>query len=258
MEDTFLKVAKQAAIEAGKVIQKYSNQFGEKIIKGGDKSDFVTQADLEAEKIIVKLLSDNFPSHSIVAEEGGGVNKKSEYVWMVDPLDGTFAFSRNIPYFSVSIGLLKDNKPILGVINLVEFKELYWAEKGKGAFLNGKKINVSDKQTVEEAAGVLGTGHIQTRQPKIEIYINKLINKIGHPFDFGSAAAALALVAKGTLDLYVSQAHPWDFVAGAIIVREAGGRVTDLQGNEPDWMKERFSIIGSNGLVHDHILEILR
>ncbi len=258
MEDQFLKVAKQAALEAGKVIQKYSGKFGEKIAKNGDKSDFVTKADLESEKVIVKILSDHFPDHSIVAEEGGGVNKKSEYVWMVDPLDGTFAFGQNIPYYTVSVGLTKNGKPIVGAVNHICFKNLYWAEEGEGAFLNGQKISVSNKQSIEEAASVLGAGHRQKRQQKIDLYINKLIRKIGHPFDFGSAAATLALIAQGTLDLYVAQAYQWDFVAGAVIVREAGGKVTDFEGNEPDWTQERLSIVASNGLIHDEILEALK
>ena len=124
-EDQFLKVAKQAALEAGKIIQNYSNKFGEKIIKSGDKSNFVTKADLEAEKVIVKILVDNFPEHSVVAEEGGGGDKKSEFIWMVDPLDGTFTFGQNIPYYTVSIGLLQNGKPIIGVINHVGFKNLW-------------------------------------------------------------------------------------------------------------------------------------
>lgn len=258
MEDQFLKVAKEAALEAGKVIQSYSNKFGEKIIKYGDKSDFVTKADLESEKVIVEILTRNFPEHSVIAEEGGGSDKKSEFVWMVDPLDGTFAFVHKIPYYTVSIGLLKDGKPIVGVINHIVFKDLYWAQAGKGSFLNGNKTHVSNTQTLEEAASVLGTGHIQKRQKKIELYINKLIKRIGHPFDFGSAAANLALLARGTLDLYVAQAYLWDFAAGAVIVREAGGKVTNFEGNEPEWTKDRLNIVASNGLVHEQILEALK
>lgn len=258
MNEEFLKVAKQAALEAGKIIQKYSGKFGEKIIKGEDKSDFATKADLESEKAIIKILTDNFPEHSILAEEGGGVNKKSEYVWMVDPLDGTFAFGQNIPYYTVSIGLVKNGEPIVGVVNHVGFKNLYWARINGGAFLNGKRIYASKKQTIEESAAVLGVGHKQKRQQKKDLYIDRLFGKIGHPFDFGSAAVALALTAQGTLDLYVSQAYPWDFAAGAIIVREAGGKVTDFEGNEPDWNKERLSIIASNVLIHDEILEALK
>lgn len=258
MNNDFLKVAKQAALEAGRVIQKYSNKFGEKIIKNGDKSNFVTKADLESEKVIVKILTSHFPDHRIVAEEGGGNQKKSEFVWMVDPLDGTFTFGRSIPYYTISIGLLKNGKPILGVINHISFKDLYWAQIGEGAFLNGKKIHVSSKQILEETASVLGVGHRQKRQQKLDSYVNKLITKVGFPYEFGSAAVTSALVANGTLDLYVAGAYPWDFAAGTIIVKEAGGMVTDFEGNEPDLTKGRLNIVASNGLIHDEILEALK
>ncbi len=258
MNDDFLKVAKQAALEAGKIIQRYSGKFGEKSFKEGDRSNFATKADVEAEKNIIKILSANFPDHSIVAEEGGGRQGKSEFTWQVDPMDGTFTFGQGIPYYTVSIGLLKNGKPIMGVINHIGFKNLYWAKIGEGAYLNGKKIRVSSKKELQETAGTLDAGHNQKRQIKVDLYINKLITKIGYPFEFGSAAVTLALVADGTLDLYVNQAYPWDFVAGTVIVREAGGKVTDFEGNEPDWTKERLNIVATNGLIHDQILEALK
>lgn len=257
-EDRFLEVAKQAALEAGKIIQKYSSQFGEKIIKNQDNSNFVTKADLESEKKIVKILRSYFPDHKVIAEEGGGVDKDSEYVWMVDPLDGTITFTQNIPYYTVSIGLLKNGKPILGVINHISFKNLYWAQSGKGAYLNGKKIQVSKKLNLETAVCVLGVGHRQKRQQKLDLYINKLITKVGFPYEFGSAAVTAALVAGGVLDLYVAGAYPWDFAAGTVIVSEACGRVTDLEGKEPDWVRKRMDLVFSNGLLHDEILEALK
>lgn len=258
MNKAFLKVAKEAAIEAGKIISKYAGKSLQKNIKGGDESNFVTVADLEAERIIIKILTKAFPEHNIIAEESGKKNKGSKYTWFIDPLDGTFTFDRGIPYFTVSVGLLEDNKPILGVVNHVSFKNLYWAQYGNGSFLNGKRIHVSSKQALNEIACVLGVGRRQKRQQKLDLYVNKLITKIGIPYEFGSAAVTLALVAQGTLDLYVVQAYPWDFVAGAVIVREAGGVVTDFDGNEPDWSKERLEIVASNGLIHDQILEALK
>lgn len=258
MEDKFLEVAKQAAIEAGKVIQNYSNKFGEKIIKDGDKTNFTTRADLESEKMIVKILADNFPDHSIVAEEGGGINKRSEFVWMVDPLDGTLPFTQKIPLYAVSIGLLKNGQPILGVINHISFKNLYWAQKGKGAFKNGKKILVSKKTKLETAVASLGFGHRHRMQLRLDLYVNKLITKIGYPFVLGSAAVSLAFTANGLLDFYINHAWQWDLAAGAVIVKEAGGEVTDFAGNEPDWSQERLNIIASNGLIHDEILEALK
>lgn len=257
-ESKFLRVAKQAALEAGRVILKYYGKYGQKSFKGGDKSDFATIADLDAEKTIIKVISKHFPDHNIITEESGSENKNSEYTWVIDPIDGSIAFVAGIPYFSISVGLLAENLPILGVIFQPKLNDLYWAEKGKGAWLNGKPIHVSAKNKLEEAGMVLEFGHNKKRQAKIDFYITPIITKIAYPYSFGSAVASMAMVATGILDGDVNQAWVWDFVAGAVIVREAGGMVTDFEGKEPDWSKERLSVVASNGLIHDQILEALR
>ncbi len=257
-EDIYLKVAKQAALEAGKVIQKYSGKDEYKNIKHGDPTDYATQADLEAEKIIVKILTANFPKHNVISEEEARIDKKSKFTWVVDPLDGTISFGSGIPYFSVSIGLLEEGTPVLGVIYNVSFKQLYWAQKGHGAHLNGKVIRVSKKKGLTESVGVLDFGHNTKRQQKLDLYVNKLIQKIGYIFSFGSAVAALGMVTDGVLDMYVNKGLVWDFVAGIVIVREAGGKVTDFEGNEPDLTKERVNVVASNGLIHDAILKALK
>lgn len=258
MEDEFLKIAKQAALQAGKVIQKHSGKTSQKNIKHDDPTDYATEADLEAEKVIVNMLTSSFPTHNLIAEEGTGVNKGSKFTWVIDPLDGSISFGQGIPYFSVSIGLLEEGVPILGVIYNVSFKNLYWAQKGQGAFLNGKAIAVSKKKGLTESVGVFDFGHNVKRQYKLDLYINKLITKVGYIYSFGSAVSSLGMVAEGILDLNVNYAYSWDFAGGTIIVREAGGKVTDFEGNEPDWTKERLNIVASNGLIHDQILEALR
>lgn len=258
MNEDFLRVAKEAAIEAGKVIQKYSGQVHQKSIKKDDVSDFATEADLEAEELIVSILSKAFPKHNIIAEENEKTQKGSEYTWVIDPIDGTFSFEIGMPFYSVSIGLLKNNKPLLGVIYNVALNQLYWAIDGQGAYLNGNRIHVSKRNVVSEAGAVLDVGHRQRRQAKFNLYIEPLLNKVGYVYSLGSAVAVLALVAQGILDADVNQAWIWDFAAGAVIVREAGGKVTDFEGNEPDWSKERLDIVASNGLIHDEILEALK
>ncbi len=258
MEENFLTVAKQAALEAGKVIQKYSGNFGIKNIKDGDKSNFATIADLESEKTIIDILMKAFPVHSVIAEESGRDNKSSEYRWVIDPLDGTISFASGIPTFGISIGMLKDDKPILGVINHVSDNNLYWAKTGRGAYLNGKKIAVSQIKVLEESSIGLDFGHRNSRQGKIDAYVTPLINKISYPYCFGSSVTTEAMVATGQLEAYINQAWIWDFAAGTVIVREAGGRVSDFKGKEPDWSKERLNIVASNGLIHDQILEALK
>lgn len=258
MDLQFLKVAKEAALEAGKIIQKYSGTDQRKNVKHGDLTDYVTDADLEAEKIIVKILTSSFPNHNLIAEEEAKIDKKSKFTWIVDPLDGTISFGSGIPYFSVSIGLLKEGKPILGVIYNVSFKKLYWAQIGQGTFLNGKLIKVSTKKSLKESVGTLDFGHNVRREYKLNLYVNKLITKIGYIYSFGSSVASSAMVAEGILDVNVNYGFLWDFVAGAVIIREAGGKVTDFEGNEPDWSKERLNIAASNGLLHNQILKELR
>ncbi len=258
MDDQFLKVAKQAALEAGKVIQKYSGKDQYKNVKHQDPTDYATEADIEAEKVIVKVLTTKFPDHNILAEEQTNIDKKSKYTWVIDPMDGSISFGSGIPYFSVSIGLLEENKPILGVVYIVGFKKLYWAQLEKGVYLNGKPIQVGRKKSLDESVGVLDFGHNVKRQYKLNLYVNKLITKIGYIYSFGSAVASLALIGEGVIDLDVNYGFPWDFVAGTVIVREAGGRVTDFEGNEPDWSQERLNIVASNGLLHDQILEALK
>lgn len=258
MNKQFLKVAKQAALEAGKVILKYSGKGQHKNIKHEDPTDYATKADLEAEKTIVKILTSSFPNHNLIAEEEAKIDQKSQFTWVVDPLDGSISFGSGVPYFSVSIGLLEGGKPILGVVYNVSFKQLYWAQKGQGAYLNGKAIQVSQKKSLKESVGSLDFGHNVKRQQKLDLYVNKLITKIGYIYSFGSAVASLGMIAEGVLDLYVNHAFPWDFAAGTVIVKEAGGMVTDFEGNEPDLTKDRLNIVASNGLIHDEILEALK
>lgn len=258
MEDNFLKVAKEAAIEAGKVIQKYAGQAHQKNIKNGDISDFTTNADLESERIIVEILTKNFPGHSLIAEEGSGNKGDSENIWVVDPLDGSFSFSVGMPFYSVSIGLIRNGKPFIGVIYQPAMGNLFYAQTGKGSFLNDDRLQVSNCDLLEKAACVLDPGHSKKRPEKVKRYILPLINKIAQLYEIGSAASSLSLIARETFDAVINSAWLWDFAAGTVIVREAGGKVTDFEGREPDWTKERLDIVASNGLLHNQIIEALR
>lgn len=257
-EDNFLEVAKQAALGAGEIIKKNSGKFGEKSFKEGDRSNFATKADTEAEARIVGILEKAFPQHNIIAEENAEAKKGSEYTWVIDPLDGSFSYAHNIPQFSISIGLLKNNKPILGVIYHISSQDLSWALEDKGAYLNGKAIHVGKINNFEESAIYLDFGHHAKRQSKFNLYIKPLMDKVGRIYSMGSAALGLVWVGTGSFDGCVIQAWVWDFAAGAVIVREAGGKVTDFEGNEPDWSKQRLDIVASNGLIHNQILEALK
>lgn len=257
MNDEFLKVAKQAALEAGKVIMSYYGQ-NHKLMFKTDNSDFATQADLDAEKIIVEVITKNFPDHNIISEEKVRIDKKSTLTWAIDPIDGTVSFASKMPFFAVSIGLLENNQPILGVIYHVELKDLYWAEKDKGSFLNGKKILVSKTKKLADAVVGLGIGSIGRRKEKLKDYFYPLLDKVRFVYMLGGGAVTMALLAKGSLDAFPNKAWIWDQAAAGIIITEAGGKISDRFGNPVDWSKERAEFIASNGLIHDEILEALR
>lgn len=258
MNKNFLTVAKKAALEAGKIISRYSGEKYELNYKNKDRSDFATKADVEAEEKIVAILTKNFPTHNIIAEEKNRINKGSEYTWVIDPLDGSLFYIKGLPLFAVSIGLLQDNQPVLGVIYDISAKDLYFAQKGKGAYLNNKRIAVSKEAELEAAVVNMDFGHRARRRQKLESYIITLADKMGYLCALGPAVGILGLLGKGSLDAYVVTAWIWDFAAGVVIVKEAGGKVTDFEGKEPDWSKDRLSIVASNGLIHDQILEALK
>lgn len=256
MEDKFLKVAKQAAIEAGKVIMSFYGKDHNLMIKT-DRSDFATPADLEAEKIIVKAITKNFPSHNIISEEKVRIDNKSPFTWVIDPIDGTISFASNMPFFAVSIGLLKNNQPIVGVIYHVIQNDLYFAEKGKGAYLNDERISVSKTNKLGNAVIGLGIGSITRRKDKLKKYFFPLLSKVLHIYTLGCGALTMALVARGSLDGFPNKAWVWDLAAAGVIIPEAGGRVTDRSGNPVDWSAKRIEFICSNGLIHDELLEAL-
>lgn len=258
MNDDFLKVAKKAALEAGKIISKYSGKKHKLDYKNDDLSDFSTKADVEAEEKIVAILTKNFPKHNIIAEEKTRINQDSDYTWVIDPLDGTIFYARGLPLFAVSIGLLQNNKPVVGVIYDVSAKALYFAQQGQGAYLDGQSISVSTESELAAAVVDMDFGHRARRRQKMEGYVITLADKMGYLCALGPAVGILGLLARGSLDAFVCTAWIWDFLAGAVIVKEAGGKVSDFEGNEPDWSKERLNIVASNGLIHDQILDALK
>lgn len=268
MDENFLKVAKQAALEAGKII---SGLYGQehKLMFKTDNSDFATQADLEAEKMIVEVISKRFPSHNIIAEEKARIDHQSKYTWAIDPVDGTISFASKLPFFAVSIGLLENNQPIVGVIYDVERKDLYWAQKGKGAYvstvsgkaspayLNGKKISVSKTTKLADAVIGLGIGSMGRRKDKLKEYFFPLLDKVRYIYMLNGGAVTMAFLARGSLDAIPNWAWIWDQAAAGIIITEAGGVVSDRFGNPVDWSADRTEFIASNGLIHNQILEAL-
>src|SRR5215467_3644833 len=247
MPDTYLDVAIETALEAGKILRE-EYALAPDIQYKGDV-DLVTQADKRSEQVIVERLMKHFPSHSIAAEEGSGQQRSSEFRWQVDPLDGTTNFAHKYPCFSVSIALTQNDKILAGVVYNPIYHELYAAARGEGATLNGKRIFASRNATL--ATSLLCTGfpvHKRRANPNIHYYYDFTLRSHGVRRD-GSAALDLASVACGRFEgFWEFGLNPWDTAAGTLLVREAGGTVTDFAGN-PYQLGVR-ECLASNSLVH--------
>lgn len=231
-ESKFLSVALEAAREAEKVIKHYYESDVEVTMK--EDYSPVTIADIETEKAIKKVILGAFPDHGFYGEETGKTNPDAEYNWLIDPIDGTKSFVRRYPFFSTQIALMKGSELILGVSNGVMFGELAWAEKGKGAFLNGEQIHVSDIQTFKDAS--LSAGNIATMAADERLWkgYGELATKVHRTRGYGDFYH-YHLLASGKIDIIVeSDVNILDVAALAVIINEAGGCFTDMQGKPLD------------------------
>lgn len=220
--------------------------------------DKVTTADVEAEKAIAAVIHRRFPRHGIMGEEGKYARSDSPWLWIVDPLDGTNNFSRGIPHYSVSVACAKEGEVVAGCVLDSERGELFTATKGGGAFLDGKRIHVSDAGSLDGA--LLGTGFYYDRGSPIR----RTLKAAERFFDrgimcvrrFGSAALDLCYVACGRFDgFWEYRLAPWDFAAGFLIVEEAGGVATDMEGRR--LLLSDSYVVASNGLVQGPMLDVL-
>ncbi len=247
------KVMLLAAKQASKVLLRY---YGKKeTIKVKPNKSLVATADLEANKTIIKTIKKNFPKHSILSEETVFEDNNSDYKWVIDPIDGTHNFLHQIPIFGTSIALEYKNEPVLGVINFPVLCITAVAEKGKGSFMNGKRIKVSNKKTLEHSF-VLFEFSYADRMEKVG-FLKKLVHKTIDVRNFGSAIYNLLMVACGKCEGYVVlTTNEWDIAAGFLIVEEAKGRVTDLKGGK--WKPEQHQFVISNNKVHRELLKYLK
>lgn len=245
----FLEVAIEGARKAEKIIKKYYSQDVEAKLK--TDLTFVTKADQEAEDIIKQIIKKYFPSHSILGEETGIENKKSEYIWIIDPLDGTKNFLRKIPFFGTQIALMKGDEIILGVSNAPIMKELIYAEKNKGAFLNREKISVSPIKSLNEAYMSYGSLNLFDKKSILEPLIKLDYNTRGHR-GFGDCWS-YHLLAQGKVDIMVeAETKIWDIAASSCIIEESGGKITDISGNKITL--DTNSAIATNGFLHNEVL----
>ena len=247
-----LSIALKAAEAAAGVIMKYYQQQ----FQVETKSDLspVTIADIESEKVIRKIISDAFPGHGFYGEETGQENLDAQYLWLVDPIDGTKSFVREYPFFSTQIALMKDGELVLGVSSAPGFKELAWAEKGKGAYLNGKKLAVSDIDSIQNCT--LSTGNLKSMAMGPGWgSLGKLVSQVSRIRGYGDFYH-YHLLAAGKIDVVLeSDVNILDIAATAVIVREAGGVFTDLGGSELGL--ETRSVLAANAHLHKPILDSL-
>lgn len=235
MPHPMLTIAVRAARAAGNIILRSTDNVADLTIETKRRNDFVSEVDRQAEHAIVDIIRRAYPDHGILAEESGESGQaKAEYRWIIDPLDGTTNFLHGVPQYAVSIALERQGRLELGVIFNPVNQELFTAERGGGAFLNNRRIRVAGQRTLEGA--LLGTGFPFRPEQDIDRFL-KTFRALHGPLAgirrAGSAALDLAYVAAGRFDGYWEfNLHPWDIAAGILLVREAGGVVIDLDGQD--------------------------
>jgi myo-inositol-1(or 4)-monophosphatase len=247
--------ATEIARETGTFLRDRLNSAHTIAYKG--EINLVTEADRISEEMITSKINRLFPEHDILAEEFTYASKGSDFRWIIDPLDGTTNYAHGYPVFCVSIALQKVDEIILGVIYNPMLKEMFVAEKGQGAFLNGREIHVSFTTTIAQSFIATGFPYDIREDSQNNLnYFNEMIMKARAIRRAGSAALDLAYVAAGRFDgFWELKLNPWDTAAGWLLVEEAGGLVTDFNGN--GYFLESSVILASNGRIHKELMDVL-
>ena len=231
-----LNVATMAAREAGNIIVRYLNQLDRIKISEKNSNELVSEVDLMAEQAIIDIITKHFPEHAIIGEESGNEyakNKNSDHTWIIDPLDGTHNFLHGLAHCCVSIGIKKDNELEHAVVFDPFRNELFTATRGSGAQLDGKRIRVSDSKKLNESLLCVGTPFrdVEHLKPWLKTYAT-LLPRAQSTHNSGSAALDLAYVAAGRYDgIWLVGLKEWDIAAGALLVKEAGGHITNANGD---------------------------
>jgi myo-inositol-1(or 4)-monophosphatase len=220
--------------------------------------DLVTDVDLEVERMFRTLIGERFPEHDILAEELGQSSSGSRHRWVFDPLDGTTNYAHGLPIFCSTVALEQDGEAIVGAVFDPNRNELFTAERGVGAWLNGAPMRVSKAAALVDAVLVTGFPYdVRERIDDILTLFTGFLREARAIRRLGSAAIDLCWVASGRMDAFWEQGlQPWDTIAGALMVQEAGGRVTALDGSS--WRPESRQCLASNGLIHEAMLDISR
>lgn len=251
-----LDKAIQVAKKSGAFLVNQLARIKTKTSKG--KGDWVTNVDVEVEELIKTELQNNFPDYGFNGEESNRIKRKSKFEWIVDPIDSTDNFIHQLPHFTTAIALTQNDEPILGVIYEPLTKNLFYAQKGKGSFLNKKRIHVSTIKNVSEALffSVPGNREDDDMEEGMRVY-NNLLQLRTSMKSWGSVALEVAYIASGYAEAAAYNFNdPYSLPAAKIILEEAGGTMTTLQGD--DWNQKSASVLASNGILHKILLKHLQ
>lgn len=252
-----INLAIEAAREAGRFLKHSVGRVKSIEVKKGEDRNLVSDIDKESERRIIEIIRRRYPTHAILAEESGASTSGADTTWIIDPLDGTTNFLHGVPIFSVTIGIERRGELVAGVVYDPNLDEMFTAEKGAGAFLNGRRMHVSATHELIDSLLVTGFPYDIAANPN---------NTIGHFVDFllegqglrrlGSAALDLSYVAAGRMDgFWEVYLNPWDMAAGVLCVQEAGGTISDFRG-KPTTIYTR-EVLASNGLIHEKMVSVL-
>jgi myo-inositol-1(or 4)-monophosphatase len=252
-----LNIAVKAARRAGTIISRASENLDVLTVKHKSLNDLVSEVDRASEDAIIEVIRSAYPDHAILAEESGA-SGDSEYVWIIDPLDGTTNFLHGFPQYCVSIGMLHKGIPTHGVIYDPTRNDLYTASRGRGAFLNDKRLRVSRRDKLID--GLIGTGFPFRMFEHLDAYnamLREMMTKCAGVRRPGAAALDLAAVAAGRFDgFWEIGLSPWDMAAGVLMVTEAGGLVADFEGNEK--FMEKGQIVAASPKIFSQILQLIQ
>lgn len=253
-----LHVMVQAALKAGKSLSRDFGEVQNLQVSMKGPGDYVSQADRKAEEIVKAELMRARPEYGFLGEEGGASEgTDGQHRWIVDPLDGTTNFLHGIPMFAVSIGLERQGQIVAGVIYNPAMDELYTAERGGGTFLNDRRLRVAARNKLTDAVVGTGVPHLgRGHHGNYLVQLRNIMGEVSGVRRMGSAALDLAYIAAGRLDGFWEEGlYPWDMAAGIIMIREAGGFVSDLSGGQK--MFDNGSIVAGNELIHKALVKTL-
>lgn len=257
--DDILYIAQLAVMKAGDhALEKFTRAH---VVKQKPiTKDIFTSVDIECEKIIIRILKKNFPDHTLITEERDLPDKKQEYIWWIDPLDGSISYIFNLPYWGVCIALIRNNEPLVGVTYFPVTRDLYWAVKGKGAFKNYKKIKVTQQKKLSDGIVGIDYGYLGERAEGVKEVTQRLSDKVKYLITNSCTAASIMLVAEGKFIGYVHHmARRFDLAAGALLVSEAGGKVSDIKGKPINWRDTKpVHFVCDSGKIHGKLMKVLR